>query len=799
MSDRTAGMAAFSGGGHADSDTSHPSRHVGRRARRIEDPALLRGAGRFVGDIDLPGMLHAAFVRSPHAHALIRRIEIAPAMEVPGVVAVLTARELQPALTALRMPLGFPTSALPENITPFVLTPEEVCYVGEAVAMVLATSRYTAEDGANAVIVDYDPLPVLADCRDALDPGSPKVRREAQDNVLCRFSVGYGDCASAFAGAPHIFAERLHQHRGGAHPIEGRGAVAAFDAHDGTLRVWSSTQMSHELQFTLAEMLGIPEPRIRVQAPDVGGGFGAKFLVYPEEIAVAAAARLHVRPVKWLEDRAEHFVSAIQERDQHWDVEIGVDDDGIIVGVRGRMIHDQGAYTPQGINCPYNAATAVTGPYVVPNYHLDVFVAQTNKVFTIPVRGAGYPEGTFVMERLLDRVAHELRLDRATVRARNLVPAAKMPYVKPLRNRAGHAITLDSGDYLACQTMVLEAIDYAGFAARKQRARTEGRHIGIGLAHGVKGTGRGPFESANVTIAPSGRITVSTGAMAMGQGLATALAQIAADTLDAPLESIDVVAGDTAAISMGVGGFASRQTVTAGSSVLIAAREVAEKARMVASRMLEVAPADLELHDGRVQVRGVPEMSVPLTKIARLLRGIPGYDLPPGVGAGLESTVHWEPDAMAYANAFHACEVEVDVDTGGVRLLRYVAILDSGRLINPLIVEGQVHGGIVHGIGNALFEYMRYDENAQPLSTTFADYLLPTSTEIPQLEILFMESPSATNPLGVKGVGEVGTICVTSAIASAVDDALADYGVRITAVPIDPVRLVEQIDAGARR
>ncbi|MEP7329298.1 MAG: xanthine dehydrogenase family protein molybdopterin-binding subunit [Betaproteobacteria bacterium] len=770
------------------------SRHVGKRVRRVEDPALLRGAGRFVGDIEPPGTLHAAFVRSPYAHALINAIDVAAAAEMPGVIAVLTAVDLAKVLTTLRMPLGFPTTTLPPDITPFVLTPEEVCYVGEAVAMVLATSRYTAEDGAGAVLVDYEPLPVLADCRDALVAGSPKVRREAVDNVLCQFKVGYGDCEGVLATAPHVFKERLHQHRGGAHPIEGRGVVASFDRQEGTLSVWSSTQMAHELQFTVAEMLGIQEQSVRVVAPDVGGGFGAKFLVYPEEIAIAAASRLHGCTVKWIEDRAEHFVSAIQERDQHWDVEIGVDDDGMILGVRGRMIHDQGAYTPQGINCAYNAATAVTGPYVVPNYELDVYVAQTNKVFTIPVRGAGYPEGTFVMERLLDRVARELQIDRALLRTRNLIPADQMPYVKPLKNRAGHPITLDSGDYLACQSKVLEVIDYAGFAARKALAREQGRHIGIGLAHGIKGTGRGPFESASVKIAPSGRITVSTGAMAMGQGLETALAQIAAEALGASIESIDVVSGDTAAISMGIGGFASRQTITAGSSVLLAARAVSDKALKVASQMLEVAASDLVLRDGKVEVQGIPEMSVPLGKIARLLRGIPGYDLPDGVGAGLEATIHWEPDAMAYANTFHACEVEVDVETGGVHLLRYVAMQDCGRLVNPLIVEGQIHGGIVHGIGNALFEYMRYDENAQPLSTTFADYLLPTSTEIPPLELLFMESPTTSNPLGVKGVGEVGTLPVTSAIASAVDDALSEYGVRIAAVPIDPVRIVEQIE-----
>ena len=771
--------------------------HIGQRARRAEDPALLQGLARYVGDFNLPNTLHAAFVRSPHGHALIRGIVTADATALPGVVAVLTASDLLRGLTRLRMPLGFPTDALPPNITPFVLTPEEACFVGEAVAMVLATSRYAAEDGVAAVAVDYDPLPVVADCRDALDPDTPKVRRECTDNVLTRFKVAYGDANGAFESAAHVFKQGLSQHRGGAHPIEGRAILADFDEREGMLSVWASTQMSHELQFTLADMLGMREHHVRVVAPEVGGGFGSKFLVYPEDIAVAAAARMFKRPVQWLEDRAEHFVSAIQERDQFWDVEIAVAGDGAILGIRGRMIHDQGAYTPQGINCPYNSATAVTGPYVVPNYQLDVFVAQTNKVYTIPVRGAGYPEGTFVMERLLDRVARELRLDRTAVRSRNLVAAEKMPYAKPLKNRAGHPIILDTGDYAECQRRVMKAIDYAGFAERKERARAEGRCIGLGFANGVKGTGRGPFESGAVKVWPSGRVLVTSGALAMGQGIKTALAQIAAQVLGLPVESVEVVSGDTGAISMGIGGFASRQTVTAGSSVLLAATAVRDKALKVACGMLGVTEDALALRDGKVFVRADPGRSVSLRSIARLLRGIPGYDLPKGTDAGLEASVNWTAEAMTYANACHACEVEVDVATGGVRLLRYVGIHDSGRLINPMLVEGQVHGGIVHGIGNALFEYMRYDAACQPLSTTFADYLLPTSTEIPRLEIMFKQSPTPSNPLGAKGVGEVGTVCVTSVIASAVDDALSDYGVFIDAIPIDPVRLAQAIDAGA--
>ncbi|HYY60953.1 MAG TPA: xanthine dehydrogenase family protein molybdopterin-binding subunit, partial [Burkholderiales bacterium] len=579
-------------------------RIIGERTRRIEDPRLLRGAGRFAADIQLPGMLHAAFVRSPHAHALIRTIEVRAAREMPGVAAVLTAKELEAAGVRLRMPLGFPSSTLPENITPYVLTPSEVCFVGEAVAMVVADSRYIAEDAVGAIEVDYEPLAVVADLEAALAPGAPKVRREAPSNVLTQFKVAYGDISDAFAGAAHVFRERLAQHRGAAHPIEGRGTVARYEAGDERLTVWSSTQMPHDLWMTLAALLGMADDRIRVSAPDIGGGFGAKFLVYPEEIAVAAASRILGRPVKWIEDRLEHFVSAIQERDQAWDVEIAVDHDAKIRGVRGRLVHDQGAYTPQGINCAYNSATSVTGPYIVPAYALDVLVVQTNKVPTIPVRGAGYPQACFTMERLMDRVAHELQLDRAEVRRRNLVPTAKMPYEKPLKNRAGAPIVLDSGDYAGCQQKVLAAIGYSGFAARRSAARAAGRHIGIGIAHGVKGTGRGPFESGTVRISPNGRVSVYSGALAMGQGIHTALAQICAAELGVRPQDIEVITGDTAYVSLGLGGFASRQLVTAGSSVQLAARQVREKALKVAAQQLEAAESDLELAEGDVRIAG---------------------------------------------------------------------------------------------------------------------------------------------------------------------------------------------------
>ncbi|MPS28242.1 MAG: xanthine dehydrogenase family protein molybdopterin-binding subunit [Alcaligenaceae bacterium] len=772
-----------------------PASHIGKRALRAEDVRLLTGEGRYVADIDLPDALHVAFVRSPHAHALIRNVDGSAALEVPGVVAVIDAREMATYVEAIRMPLGWPTSDLPSGITPYVLCPEEVCFVGEAVAMVLATSRYIAEDGAALVMVDYEPLAAVSDVHAALEPGAPKVRREAPSNVLREFSVGYGECDGAFRDAPHVFRETISQHRGGAHPMECRGMVAQYDKHQGALMIWASTQMPHELAFTVAKALGLPDSLVRVVAPDVGGGFGCKFVVYPEELAVAAVAWHHKRAVKWIEDRMEHFLGAIQERDQLWEVEVACDGQGVVRGIRGTMLHDQGAYTPQGVNCAYNSSTAVTGPYAIPAYEMRVTVVQTNKIYVIPVRGAGYPQGTFVMERLLDRIAFELGEDRATVRARNLVLPEKMPYVKPLTARSGRPIVLDSGDYLDAQRRVLEQIGYAGFEARRQAARREGRYIGLGFAHAVKGTGRGPFESGSVRVSSNGHVTVATGAMAMGQGLNTAMAQIAAEQLCVPVESVQVISGDTAHTSMGVGGFASRQTVTAGSSVHYAAVAVAAKLRKVGATMLKVDESEVCLRDGSVRETGEGGRSVTYSEIARLLRGIPGYDLPPGVGAGLEATIHWEPTDMAYAHGFHACEVEVDIVTGEVRILRYVATHDSGTLINPMTAEGQIHGGIVHGIGNALFECMRYDDQAQPISTTFADYLLTTATEVPPLEISFTESPAPSNPLGVKGVGEAGTIPVTSAIASAIDDALADFRIRVSRVPVEPVELVRQIAA----
>jgi carbon-monoxide dehydrogenase large subunit len=770
------------------------SRQIGKRHLRIEDLPLLQGNGRFVDDLHFPQMLEAAFVRSPHAHAAIRGIDATSARRLPGVHAVLTLADIAPYLSSERLPLQFRAKDLPPDITPFVLAKDEVAFVGEAVAVVIADSRYIAEDAAALVLVDYDPLPVVADCKQGFAPGSPIARRGKASNVISEIRQAYGNIDATFARAPRRTKVNLKQHRGAAHPIEGRGVLAVFDVNEDLLTVWSSTQLAHEARAALMEMLRRDENQVRVVAPDVGGGFGCKYIIYSEEIVVSVAC-LHLRrSIKWIEDRREHFLAAIQERDQYWDIDAAFDDEGRLLGIRGHMIHDEGAYTPQGTNMPYNASTALPGPYILPAYDLRVSVVETNKVATSPVRGAGYPEGTFAMERVLDRIANELGLDRAEVRRRNLVPADKMPYVSPLKSRSGSPIALDSGDFLQCQQTALDAIDYAGFPERQRRARAEGRYLGIGVGNGVKGSGRGPFESGLVRIGRSGRISIYTGAMPMGQGIKTALAQICAEQFDVSPFDVTVVAGDTAVVPLGQGGFASRQTVTAGSSVHLAAVAVREKALRVAAHLLETNQEDLVIREGRIEIAGAPGSGLHLRQIAEAVSGVPGYAMPGKFEPGLESTQNFMPSALTYGMGCHAVEVDVDIETCGIRILRYIVVNDSGRMINPMMVEGQIAGGVAHGIGNALFEWMGYDEQAQPVTTTFADYLLPSATEIPHIEIKPLDFPSPLNPLGVKGVGEVGVVPAGAAIISAVENALEPLGIQIEEIPLRPTRLFALIE-----
>jgi carbon-monoxide dehydrogenase large subunit len=767
---------------------------IGARVLRLEDQALVTGRGRFVDDIPAAGVLAAAFARSPHPHALVRGIDLSAARAAPGVIAVLTLDDLAPVMKQRRMNRVSNSGTNLAQSWPFALANGEVSFVGEPVAVVIAADRYVAEDAAALIDVDYEVLAAAIDCR---AEGAAPVRRELRSNRVIAYKVGYGDVEAAFAKAAHVVREELWVHRGAAHSMEGRGILAEIS--DRETLVWASTQKPHDLRTALADYIALDESRLRVATPDVGGGFGPKLCVYPEDVAVVAAATLLRRSIKWIEDRREHFTNAAQERDQYWTIALAADGDGRVRGVRGRLIHDVGAYALQDVNIPYNSATTLTGPYVVPALAIDVAAVHTNKAPVSSVRGAGYPQAAFAMERMLDRLAQALRLDRAELRRRNLIPAEKMPYLKPLKSRAGEQVQYDSGDYPGCQAEIVRAAQWQDFPRRQAAARAQGRYIGIGLAHGMKGTGRGPFEFGNVRVSPTGQITISTGAAPMGQGLCTALAQICAEAFGVRAQDVTVIAGDTAAAPLGLGGFASRQTVTAGSSVKIAAAAVAAKARKLASQMLEAAEEDLEIADGEVRVVGAPQLAVKLGDLARVLKGAPGYPFPKDIEPGLESSATFRVDQLAYSNACHVAEVEVDVETGGVRILRYLAMQDAGRLINPMIVDGQVHGGVAHGIGNAIFEWMGYDEAGQPITTTFADYLLPTAADVPKLQTLYKESPSPHNPLGVKGVGEVGVIPAAAAIISAVEDALSPFGVRIAQMPITPSRLAELIGRARTR
>jgi carbon-monoxide dehydrogenase large subunit len=503
------------------------------------------------------------------------------------------------------------------------------------------------------------------------------------------------------------------------------------------------------------------------------------------------AAILLKRPVKWIEDRREHFVSTTQERDQVWDLEIAIDDEGTILGIRGSMIHDHGAYTARGINVAFEAMQAMTMPYNVAACSLKVTLALTNKVPVTPVRGAGQPLGVFVMERLLDRVAKELNLDRAAVRRRNLVRGEQMPCAKPFKTRSGVPVVIDSGDLHACQDKALALAGWDDFSRRKTEARSIGRYLGIGLANFVELTGRGPFEPATVKITSSGKIHVLSSAAAMGQSTQTMLAQIVAAQLGGDLSNVIVTTGDSSTSTTGFGGFGSRQTVTAGSSAHVAASKVRKKALAVAGHLLEAAAEDLEIDGRYVHLKGAADMKISLADVAKASLGVAGAYLPVGLPPGMEFSEAFVVNEMAYSNGTAVAVVEVDVETGAVSLLDYVLAHDCGQLINPMIVDGQIAGGSVHGIGNALFERMHYDDSGQPLTTTLAEYLLPTSTDVPQIRLVHHTSPSPLNPLGVKGVGESGVLPAAAAIVGAVDDALSEFGGKLTFAPVGPGDVVE--------
>ncbi len=774
-------------------------KQFGARVHRLEDAALLTGRGRYVDDVVPADTLIAAFVRSPHAHARVRAIDTAAAVAAPGVEAVLTARDLPGPAATDRMPMLVPNVAIKALRTQHALAVDEVCYVGQTVAVVLADSRYAAEDAAALVEVDYEILPAASELKTALDDGMPRAHSDLDTNLASAFQMNYGDVDAAFASAAHVIEESFFVHRGGGMAMETRGVVAAHDALTGTLTVWAATQTPHIARRMLADQLGMNPEQIRYTAQDVGGGFGPKAIYYPEETVIAAAAMKLGRPVKWTEDRREHFMCATQERDQYWNMAIAVDVDGRILGVKGDMLHDTGAFMPWGIIMPYIAAATVPGPYIIPNYRLDAKVAITNKVATSPVRGAGRPQAVFVMERMLDRVGQKLGIDGAELRRRNFIQPEQMPYKVGLTFRDGKPLIYDSGDYPKGQAEALKLADYDGFRTRQAQALKAGRHIGIGIANYVEGTGLGPFEGVTVRVLQTGKVAVATGATNQGQGTRTTLSQIVADAIGCRIEDIQFTLGDTNGIANGVGAFASRQAANAGPSAQMAGHAVRQQIITMAARALEVAEDDIEVEDGQAMAKTGNKPVLGFGDLARMAQGMPGFSFVAGQQAGLEHTAYFTPPQAAYCSGCHVAEVEVDPATGGVTILRYSIAHDAGNLINPLIVDGQVQGALAQGVGNALYEWMKYDDSGQPQSITFAEYLVPGSGEVPGALITHVETPSPLNPLGVKGAGEGGTIPAPAALIAAVEDALSSFGVRFSEAPLTPARIVAALKAAGAR
>lgn len=761
------------------------ARLLGEPVRRVEDPGILRGAASFLDDVPAGDALHLAVVRSTVAHGRLELLDASAALELPGVVEVVSAADLGPRNGPFPHPIWFPPSdALRAAVDPLLLRPEflrvladgRVRYAGEPVAAVLAGDPYAAADAAELVEVDLDPLPVVAGVDMALAPDAPLLNPEWGDNLSAHFTVRKGDADQALRSGAVVVRDVFTFGRQTGAPLEPRGALAVPDPEAGRLTVWSSTQAPHWLRNALATFTGMGAERIRVVAPQVGGGFGIKSMVYPEELLVALLALRLERPVKWVETRSEHFLAAVHSRDQRHEIELALDREGRITGLRDRYLVDVGASNVEGLVVPYNTAGHLQGAYRVPALEIDCRCVVTNKTPLAAYRGAGRPEAVFAMERILDRAARELGIDPVELRRRNLIGAAEMPHDTGIPYRDGSRLVLDAGDLAGGLDLAVERGDYQGWRRRQADLREAGRYLGIGVATYVEGTGIGPGERAEVRVEPSGQVRITVALPSQGQGHATTLAQICADELSVRLDDVRLIQGDTAAMSQGDGTIASRTAVVVGNAVGEAARNLREELLRAGAEALEAAPDDLELRDGRVRVRGAPSRSLRLAEVA----------VAAGDGNGLAAGGSFTPPGVTFASGAHLAVVEVDPWTGSVRVLRYLVVHDCGRVINPTIVEAQVAGGVAQGIGGALLEELVYDSDGQLLTGSFMDYLLPRSTGLPAIEVLHLETPSLRNPLGIKGVGEAGTIGPPAVIAGAVEDALAPFGARVTRCPLPP-------------
>ncbi len=774
------------------------TQYVGKRIKRNEDPRLLTGQALFVDDVDLPGMLHAAFLRSAYAHARVTNIDVSAAKARPGVIAVYTAEDMgdfwRPGPSLVPPPWVI-EGVVFHSRTQIPMVKDKARHIGDPIAVVIAESRYIAEDALEEIWVDYEPLEAVVDLEKALEPEAPLVHEDMESNMASYVQQEKGDYKVAKAQADVVIQRRITIDRGAAAAMENRGVVVNWDAKAQQLTMWNTTQAPIPIRNGVAAMLGLSENQVRVIAPFVGGGFGPKIMMFqPEEVLLPWASMKLNRPIKWIEDRQENFLGTTQERGQVHNVEIALSKEGKILGLKDVFLHDSGAYNPYGLTLPLNTQTHTMGTYDIPNFYTEFKVVFTNKMITTPVRGAGRPQGIFVIERMLDIAAKELGIDRVDIRQRNLIPADAFPLHQTVIGQDFAETIYDSGDYLPQLKKVKKMIGYDKFIAEEQpRLRAEGKHVGIGLVTFVESTGVGPYEGARITVEASGKVLMVTGVGTQGQGHFTSFAQITAEQVGVDVKDVRVVTGDTSQFHWGTGTFASRGAVVAGNAVNAAAQRVRAKILAKAAEALEAPEEELEIENGVVRIADIPEKSITLGELAVLANPMRGA-VKPGTEPGLEATAYFGPQYGATASGVLGMILEVDPETMMLDIKDFVVVHDCGTVINPLIVEGQIHGGISMGIGNSYYEQIMYDENGQILNASLMDYLVPRSTDMPpRIEIGHQETKSPLNPMGSKGVGEAGAIPIPSLFAQAIEDALSDTGIEILEMPLSPNRLFELV------
>ncbi len=764
------------------------AKYVGSRTLRKEDPRLLSGRGAYVDDIHLPNTAHVAFLRSPYANARIQKIDVNRAKALEGVIDVVTGADIYGHLDPIA-----PMGALPDMRSPdnYALAVGRVRYAGEPVAAVLAENTYIAQDALDLIEVSYDPLPVVVDTEKALEKGSPVVHEQWDSNVAGTFNLVSGDVDGAFKKAAHVVKARFLNQRIAPMPMEPRAVQADYQAGEKLVTLWTATQIPHIVRSRIAKLLKVPENRLRVVAPDVGGGFGGKLNVYREELLLPYLAMKLGRPVKWIETRRENLRTMIHGRDQINYVELALAKDGRMLGLKVRTIADIGAY-PQLLTAAIPTLTAImaTGCYKIPALSFEITEVFTNKMATDAYRGAGRPEATYLIERITDLAAAELKMDPAAIRAKNFPKSTEFPYTTP------SGLNYDSGNYKPCMDKALKIADYKKLREQQTKARKQGKVTGIGLSTYVEICALGPaagdppgggWESATVRVEPSGTVTILSGSSPHGQGEETTFAQIAADELSVSFDSIAVIHGDTSAVPTGVGTFGSRNTALGGSAVYNAARKIKTKMQEIAAYQLEINPKNIVLKDGKFVSKTNPKKFCTFVDV--VAAAYTAKKLPPGMEPGLETTSFFSPPNYTFPFGAHVCAVEIDRPTGEIKITKYVAVDDCGNIINPMTVEGQVQGGIAQGLGQALFEELIYDENGQLVTGSLMDYVVPKAAQLPEYICDHTVTPSPSNPLGVKGVGEAGTIGSTPALVNAVMDALSPYGVKNVDMPLKPEKI----------